>query len=371
VSKLFYILIVLSIYSYLIYPLLLKLLRPIWGSENWVKDITRSVTIIISAHNEAAVIGKKIENSLAIEYPGSALEIMVVSDGSTDATNEIVNQYAERNVVIISSEIRKGKTAGLNSALSRAKGEIIIFTDADSMFPIDTVKKFNESFNDESVGLVTGSTSYLSQGEEGMAHSIGIYVKLEKMIKRLETLSGSCVGADGAIFAIRKYLYRPLRDDDINDLVIPLNVIRSGKRVVLREDLVCLEPPSPDEKSAFLRQARITNRTLRALFRSLDLLNFLKFRNFSFKLVSHKFMRLGTPLYMLTLIPLNWFLLEDGDQFLYFLVAQIAFYGFAIAGSMIDLFRPFHHFVLVQVAILYGWYLYLKGENMVTWNPRN
>jgi hypothetical protein len=162
-----------------------------------------------------------------------------------------------------------------------------------------------------------------------------------------------------------------LRADDINDLVIPLNVIRLGKRVVLREDLVCLEPPSADEKSAFLRQARISNRTLRALFRNLDLLNILKFKNFSFKLASHKFIRLGTPLLMLALIPLNWFLLEKDNQFLYFMVAQIIFYGFAIAGSKIDLFRLFHHFVLVQIAILYGWYLYLKGESMVTWNPRN
>lgn len=370
-STLFYILITLSIYSYVIYPLLLKLLKPFCDLETSSGDGTCSVTIIISAHNEAAVIGKKIENSLALEYPDSKLEIIVVSDGSTDGTDQIVSQYDDRNVILISSEIRRGKTAGLNTAVTRANGEVIIFTDADSMFPVDTVKKFSEFFNDDSVGLVTGSTSYLFQGEEGMAHSTGIYTKLEKLIKHLETLSGSCVGADGAIFAIRKCLYRPLRDDDINDLVIPLNVVRLGKRVVLREDLVCLEPPSADEKSAFLRQARITNRTLRALFRNLDLLNFTKFKNFSFKLVSHKYIRLSTPLFMLALIPLNWFLLEKANHFFYFMVAQILFYGFAIAGSKVDLFKLFHHFVLVQIAILYGWYLYLKGENMVTWNPRN
>jgi len=371
VNTLFYILIVLSIYSYVIYPLLLKLLKPFCDFEIRSGDDTCSVTIIISAHNEAAVIGKKIENSLALEYPDSELEIIVVSDGSTDETDQIVSQYADRNVILISSEIRRGKTAGLNTALTRANGEIIIFTDADSMFRIDTVKKFSEFFNDDSVGLVTGSTSYLFQGEEGMAHSTGVYTKLEKLIKHLETLSGSCVGADGAIFAIRKHLYRPLRDDDINDLVIPLNVIRLGKRVVLREDLVCLEPPSADEKSAFSRQARISNRTLRALFRNLDLLNFLKYKNFSFKLISHKYIRLSTPLFMLALIPLNLFLLEEGNQFVFFMIAQIVFYGFSIVGSKIGLFKSFHHFVLVQIAILYGWYLYLKGDSMVTWNPRN
>lgn len=370
-STLFYVLLALSIYSYVIYPLLLILLKPFFDLEIRRGDETCSVTIIISAHNEAEIIGKKIENSLALEYPDSELEIIVVSDGSTDGTDEIVSQFAGRNVVLISSEIRRGKTAGLNSALTMANGEIVIFTDADSMFPLDTVKKFSEFFNDNSIGLVTGSTSYLSQGPEGLVRSTGIYTKLEKLVKQLETLSGSCVGADGAIFAIRKSLYMPLRDDDINDLVIPLNVIRSGKRVVLREDLICEEPPSADEKSAFLRQARISNRTLRALFRHLDLLNFLKFKNFSFKLISHKHIRLSTPLFMLTLIPLNIYLLGMGNQFVLFMIAQIIFYGFAIGGRKIELFKPFHHFVLVQIAILYGWYLYLKGETMVTWNPRN
>lgn len=368
---LFYVLVALSIYSYVIYPLLLKLLNPLFNVEIKRREGTCPATIIISAHNEAAIIGKKIENSLKLEYPENELEILVVSDGSTDGTDEIVQQYSDQNVFLISSEIRRGKTAGLNTALTRANGEIVIFTDADSMFPRDALNKFMEFFNDNSVGLVTGSTSYRGEGEGGMARSTGIYAKLEKLIKHLETSSGSCVGADGAIFAIKKDLYVPLRDDDINDLVIPLNVIRSGKRVVLREDLVCVEPPSADEKGAFLRQARITNRTLRALFRNRDLLNFIKFKYFSFKLFSHKYVRLSTPLFMLALIPLNWMLLEKANQFCYFMIAQIIFYGFCICGSKVAVLKPFSHFVLVQSAILYGWYLYLKGESMVTWNPRN
>lgn len=368
---LFYILIVLSIYSYIIYPLLLKLLQPFYNLEIRSKHDTYSVTIIISAHNEEIIIRKKIENSLALEHLDGKLEIIVVSDGSTDGTDEIVREFADRKVVLISSEIRRGKTAGLNTALTKANGEIVIFTDADSMFPCDTVKKFNEFFNDNSVGLVTGSTSYQIQDEEGMAHSTGVYTKLEKLIKHLETSSGSCVGADGAIFAIRKDLYKPLRDDDINDLVIPLNVIRTGNRVVLRGDLICLEPPSSNEKSAFYRQARITNRTLRALFRNLDLLNFIKHKNFSFKLLSHKFLRLSTPFFMLMLMPLNLFMLEMGNQFVFFFIGQIIFYFLSGLGRRIGFFKPFYHFILVQMAILYGWYLYLKGEKMATWSPRN
>ena len=371
VSTLFFALVFFSIYSYVVYPLLLKLLGSLYDLEIKCRENFCRVTIVVSAHNEAAVIGKKIENSLALDYPESELEIIVVSDGSTDQTDQIVNQFADQNVVLISSEIRRGKTAGLNSALERASGEIVIFTDADSFFPPDTVTKISSCFFDDSVGLVTGSTVYMLQAEEGMARSAGIYSKLEKLIKYLETLSGSCVGADGAIFAIRKSLYVPLRDDDINDLVVPLNIIKSGKRVILRRDLICMEPPSADEKSAFLRQARISNRTLRALFRNLDLLNFLRFKNFSFKLISHKYIRLSTPIFMLVLIPLNLVLLEEDNLFVYFMIAQLLFYGFATLGIKIELFKPFHHFVLVQIAILYGWYLYFKGDNMVTWNPRN
>ena len=187
VSTLFYVFLVLSVYSYVIYPLLLKLLKPFYNLEVRSRDDTYPVTIVISAHNEAAVIGKKIENSLALDYPDNELEIIVVSDGSTDGTDQIVRQYADRNIVLISSEIRRGKTAGLNTALTRANGEIVIFTDADSMFPPDTVKKFSEFFNDDSVGLVTGSTVYMLQAEGGMARSAGIYTKREKLGKHRET----------------------------------------------------------------------------------------------------------------------------------------------------------------------------------------
>jgi cellulose synthase/poly-beta-1,6-N-acetylglucosamine synthase-like glycosyltransferase len=366
------------VYPYVVYPVLLKLLSFFRHMPILIKESTPRVTVIISAFNEEDVIAKKIENTLALDYPKENLEIIVVSDNSTDRTDEIVKRYESRGVILLSQPVRRGKTAGLNDAVRNARGKILVFSDADSMYESNALKIISGAVaSDRRIGLVTGSTNYVSEGQGKMVVTTGIYARLERFIKKHESLVGSCVGADGAIFGMRKSLYKPLQDDDINDLVLPLKVVKQGRRVVLLEQLTCTEAPAADESGEFKRQVRITNRTLRALFRHAELMNVIKFPLFSFEVVSHKMLKLSAPFFMLSLLPLNFLLLDQGRGYYAFFIAQVACYGLCLLRLLRDrggkkhaLFGFIYHFIMVNVSILVGWIKFVTGKKSVVWNPQ-
>jgi cellulose synthase/poly-beta-1,6-N-acetylglucosamine synthase-like glycosyltransferase len=273
---------------------------------------------------------------------------------------------------------RRGKTAGLNEAVKAARGEILVLSDADSMYETAALTKIAGTFSGEpGVGLVTGSTKYLPAGDGTMAETGSAYSKLEHFIKRRETLLGSCVGADGAIFGVRRSLYRPLRDDDINDLVIPLTVVRQGFRAVLREDLYCHETSSPDTGKEFQRQIRITSRTLRAVFGNIDLMNPLRHPLFAFQLLSHKLMRFLAPVFMIAFFLCNTLLLGEGVIYTFTWTAQALAYLFVLIrylkermGGAVDILGFLYHFIMINISMLAGWIQFLSGKKVVTWNPR-
>ncbi len=373
----FFILLFLVLYSYFIYPGVLRIIASIYSRNIDAKKTTPVVTLIISAFNEGEFIAKKLENSLSLIYPKELLEIMVVSDCSTDNTDEIVKGYENRGIALLRSSIRRGKTAGLNDAITRAKGETVVFSDADSMYAADVIEKMVRLFGDPKVGLVTGTTQYMAEGTDGMiGETTGIYTKLERWIKEFETIIGSCVGADGAIFAIRKSLYQPLENDDINDFVIPMKIIRQGARAVFDRGIICREGASRDSENEFRRQIRITNRTIRALFRNIDLINIFKYPMFSFQLVSHKWLRFMVPFFMVIILPVNIMLLREGPAYFLFLSAQICFYLAALTGLILEKNKVeskigfAYHFLMVNISFLFGWLKFLSGDKQVTWNPQ-
>jgi cellulose synthase/poly-beta-1,6-N-acetylglucosamine synthase-like glycosyltransferase len=366
------------IYPYVLYPLVLRMLS-YFRTLNILSGNERPlITFIISAFNEEDMIGRKIENTLSLNYPKEKLEIIVVSDNSTDRTDEIVKSYDIQGVILLLQPVRKGKTAGLNDAVKKARGEILIFSDADSMYETDALKKIAGFLSaNASVGLVTGSTHYHSEGDGKMVVTTSIYTRLERFIKQNESKLGSCVGADGAIFAMRKSLYKPLLDDDINDLVIPFKVVKQGYRVVFHDNLFCTEAPAADESGEFKRQTRITNRTLRALFRNAELMNIFKYPLFGFELISHKLLRFSVPFFMLALLPLNTLLLGQGTVYYVMFAVQIAVYSFSLfnfrqerAGRKGKLFGFLHHFVMVNVSMLLGWIKFISGQKNVIWDPQ-
>jgi cellulose synthase/poly-beta-1,6-N-acetylglucosamine synthase-like glycosyltransferase len=367
----FIMLLFFSVYSYGVYPPILwglqKIARRLW-KQNRHK---LSVSMIISVYNEESVIRAKIENAMALDYPPELLEIIVSSDGSTDSTHNIVAQFKDSRIVLKRFE-RLGKTECLNRVVPEAHGDIILFTDANSMFPKDLLNNLSSNFIDPDIGSVTGWTKYIKAG--GGEDVTGIYAKLEKITKHWESMVSSCVGADGAVFAIRKELYKPLEAADINDFIIPLHVIRQKKRVILDPRVFCYEEATSSDQKTFRRQVRITTRTWWAIRRHLYFMNFKTYGSFAFFLLSHKILRLATPLFLICTFIMNLFLLST---FWFYNLIFLGFILFFILG-LINLFYKVDNkiayickfFLITLSAQFIGWIRMVAGIKDKTWTPQ-
>ncbi len=224
------------------YPLLLWLIVRVRGERAVRKgpELPR-VTLIISAFNEAEVIRQKLENALALDYPQHGLEIVVISDASTDGTDEVVGEFAARGVRLARQPQRRGKTAGLNAVVPDAAGDIIVFSDANAMYAPDALRMLVQNFSDPSVGCVTGEARYVESTMSAADTGERAYWNYESRLKRLETAVGSMVGGDGAIYAIRRKLYVPMRADALSDFVNPLQIVKAGHRCVYEPRAISYE----------------------------------------------------------------------------------------------------------------------------------
>lgn len=339
---------------------------------------TQPVTIIIPAYNEENVIGTKIRNVLSSDYPRQYLDVIVVSDASSDRTDEIARTFEKDGVRLIVQETRRGKTAGLNQAIELAQGEIVIFTDANAIYPADTILKMSRYFDNPNVGLVTGYTKYTITEDGNVTEATNAYTTIERIVKRAESEWGCCVGADGAIFGMRKSLYRTLREDDINDFVIPLGIINQGYQCLFAEDAYCSENSGKNLESEFQRQSRITNRTLRALWRNRHLLNPFGFPLYSFFLFSHKVVRFLVPVFIILSAGSLAFLAPRGGAYLVAGVAALLSIALAvlsnvapsIASHRFQTGRPvrfFGFFLTINLAVLYGWWKFISGRRDILW----
>jgi cellulose synthase/poly-beta-1,6-N-acetylglucosamine synthase-like glycosyltransferase len=371
-KMIFFITLFMTLYPYAVYPLLVYALARVVNRKWRTGKEQPMITLIISVYNEEKVIRAKIENALALGYPLDRLQILVVSDGSTDATDQIAACFTDRRVELKAYE-RAGKTTCLNRAVAEAKGEILVFTDANSMFPPQVLAKMARNFLDPEVGLVTGWTKYRRPGS-GEEEAPGLYARLEKITKEWESLVSSCVGADGAIFAMRKEFYRPLEGHDINDFVIPLHVMDQKKRVVLDPDVYCLEEPTADASREFPRQARITNRTLGAIRRYPRFLNPLRYGSFAFFLLSHKILRLMVPFFGVGLM-LSGLLLATTGAFYSLVVAGMCLFLLAGLAGLLGIGRSkainlAAVFLLTNLAQVVGWARFVRGRADTLWIPQ-
>lgn len=378
---------VLIVYSYIGYPFLLGFLsifakRKRSGKGDAFPPCTPErkrpafVTMLISVYNEEKVIEEKIRNTLELEYPKDSLQVVVLSDGSTDRTHEIVRRHSKDGVVLLEYPGRIGKTACLNRTMPNVHGDIVVFSDANSIYPADAVKNIVEGFSDPSVGFVTGYTKYRREGGNEGVRSIGLYSRIEKTTKALESKIGSCVGADGAIFGIRKELYTPLKETDINDLVIPLSIVRQGYRGILKEDAHCIECSAGDIAGEYQRQVRITNRSLRAIFSNADLFNPLNSGIFSFFLFSHKLMKFLVPFFLVGLFVSSIALVDSGYIYTVTFVAECCLVAVVLGsrrrGKTVftpKIFALAGEFMMINAAVLQGWLKYMRNERYTTWSP--
>ena len=367
-------------YPYSGYPLLLWIFSIIRNNPVNKENITPFVSLIISAYNEEKVIARKIENSLKLDYPEDMLEIAIISDGSTDLTNDIIREYAKKDAKIRPCIVsaNKGKTSCLNDFVPLLKGEIILFTDANSFFDKNVIQNIVRPFADSRVGLVTGITKYFTLSKNNVFDAIKLYSRVETFTKFLESKVSSCVGADGAIFAIRKKLFFSMKPYDINDFVIPMQVVKQGFRGIVEETAFCREETAEEIKGEFKRQIRITARTLRAISSYKTLLNPFNYPVFSFEIFSHKLMKFITPFWMILIFIANVYLAGAGILFYQSVLAfQILFYLFAFIGFLKKkehgkgrLFDLSRSYLLINLAYALGWFNYLRGETYTYWVPK-
>ena len=371
----FWTLAVLVIYVYAGYPLLLALIRSLGGVRRVRRDegYTPAVTLVISAYNEAGVIGEKLANSLALDYPAGKLEILVVSDASSDGTDSVVEGIGDPRVHLVRMQARGGKTVGLNAAVQRASGELVVFSDANAMYEKDALAKLARNFADPDVGAVVGESTYAAPEAESQ-RSEGLYWKYEVAIKRLESDIGSVVGGDGAIYAIRRRLYVPMAPDALSDFVNPLQIVRAGHRCVYDGESRSIERAAESFEKEFRRKVRIVNRAWRAMTKMRALLNPLRFGLMSWELFSHKVLRWLMPFILLGVLATNAALVTSAALYVVLMGVQIVFYSLAALGwswrrrrqlpSIVSV--PFY-FCLVNIAAALGICEALVGRTYTVW----
>ena len=287
------------LYIYAGYPALLKLLARTRARPVRKSNITPSVSLVISAHNEAAVIKAKLENALALDYPSDRLQIVVVSDASFDQTDAIVREYEHRGVVLKPQRLRKGKTAGLNAAVPTLSGEIVVFSDANALYEPAAIRNLVRNFADPEVGCVTGEARYVEGNRSAADAGERAYWNYEIQLKRLETAIASMVGGDGAIYAIRKHLWRELPDNAINDFLNPLQIVAAGWRAVYEAEAICHEETAGGIRQEYRRRVRIVGRSWQAVSQLPNLLNPRRSGFFAVALFSHKVLRWLSGLFFL------------------------------------------------------------------------
>ena len=370
----------LVVYIYFGYPFLLGFLALFRRGQVKIDEVYEpTVSLIIAAYNEEAVIGKKVENSLELDYPKDKLEGIVFSDASTDRTDEIVKGYADQGIKLLRIEGRKGKTYCQNEAVQIAKGEILVFSDANSIYEPDAIKKLVPHFADEHVGCVSGELRYRGGGEA--VEGERTYWQYDQSLKRLESKVSSLVTANGAIYAVRKNLYEPLQADAISDFIEPLKIVQKGYRVLYEPKAVAQETTAKDPKKEFQRRVRIVTRSVHSFLRDkslLSLLNPLQYGIFSIQLWSHKILRWLSGILLLLILAFNIPLVGHGWVYSVLLAGQVAFYLLALWGGIsegvlkqqpLKLPHVAYYFLLSCYAMLKGVYYGLRGHTMITWQP--
>ena len=362
-------------YVYIGYPLLLFLLARLMARATKPNELfLPSVTLLISAFNEESVIAEKIENALALDYPAELLEILIVSDCSDDDTDNIVRSYASHNVRLIRQQERLGKTAGLNLGVSQARGKFLVFSDANAMYQPDAVRQLVKHFAQPGVGYVVGNARYAEKaGQAASAESEGIYWKLESWLKQKESEFGSVVGGDGAIYAIRRELYSPLRPTDINDLLNPLQIIVRKYRGLYEPSAICYEDAGDSFEKEFRRKVRIISRSLNAVRRAPRvLLPWTQPRHW-FALMSHKVLRWLAPVFLIVALAANLFLWHS-PVYKVLAILQLTFYFLAVIGWVLGKRRQIskvfylpYYFCLMNLASLLGLVKFLSGSLSPTW----
>jgi cellulose synthase/poly-beta-1,6-N-acetylglucosamine synthase-like glycosyltransferase len=376
---LFYISLGVIFYAYFGYPLLLMFWKLVGNKPVMKKDILPMISVLISVHNEERHIEEKVKNLLDSDYPRDKMEIIVGCDGSTDRTLAIIERLAAENKIrsCVSLE-RIGKPAMLNKLAREAGGEIFVFADARQRFDCGAIRELARCFGDENVGCVSGELIIEDTGEGG-GRGVGLYWSYEVWLRKMESDTGSMLGATGAIYAVRKEFFHTLPEDVLlDDVFTPLNAIMARKRAVLEPSARAFDVVSESTEREFTRKVR----TLAGNFQIFSLFAeaFNPFRSpVAWQLFSHKYLRLMLSYFLVLFFISSVFLARVGLSYRVILFLQVAFYALAVVGHLLERTRTSvsgvlrlvhipYEFCVLNAAAVVALFKYLSGGMDVRWD---
>jgi cellulose synthase/poly-beta-1,6-N-acetylglucosamine synthase-like glycosyltransferase len=364
------------VYAFVGYPITIGLLAHMFPSPVARGDCRSKVILVICAYNEESVIREKIENSLALDYPKQQLEVVVVSDCSSDKTDQIVSEYEADGVRLLRLPERRGKTAAQNLAVANAKGEIVVFSDASILLEEQSIRNLVRNFADPTVGCVSCEDKAISMRDGKVVEDEGLYVRYEMAVRRWESRFGSIVGASGCFYGLRRGLWRQPDDFLVVDFTTALDIKEQGYRTVSEPQAVAYVKTVASPDKEFARRVRTATRGLVGLWHKRLLLNPLEFGAFSFQVFSHKLLRFLAPFFLILTLVSNTMLVGASYGYAGLLLVQAIFYGSAFAGYALNgraelprvLSFPLY-FVMVNWAILVAWARVFQGKTDTMWTP--
>jgi biofilm PGA synthesis N-glycosyltransferase PgaC len=329
-----------------------------------------AVSVLMVVRNEEAVLRQKLRNLMELDYPAERFQIVVVSDGSTDGTENILREYAGNSRVhVVLNQLSKGKAAGLNDGMALVQGDVVLFTDARQKIERNALRLLMESFADPEVGAVSGELM-LGDPENGETkRGMGLYWRVEKRIRELESASGSVIGATGALYAVRRDLIVEVPVETIiDDVFTPMNVVRQNARVLFDPRARAWDSPNLGEEREFRRKVR----TLTGNYQLLQLAPWLlrKENPLRFEFISHKLMRLLVPFLLIVVFVASWYC--AGLFYRVAFWAQVAAYGLSLLGwaglklgPLSRVTDPAYTFAALNVAALVAFVNFITGHQAV------
>lgn len=364
----------LILYGYVFYPLLLLVLPRRKFPLKTELPAVRRISVIVAAHNEASQIEAKLLNTLALSTDGFEVEVLVASDASTDATDDIVRKYESRGVVLSRAEQRHGKEHAQKLAIARATGDVIVFTDAATVLPADSLLRLALLFKNPQIGAVSSVDKILS--EDGRIEGEGLYVRYEMWLRDLEHRYNTLVGLSGSFFAARRAVCMRWDIEVCSDFGVALNCAALGLKAVSDRSLIGYYRNLADPNREYTRKVRTVLRGMGGLVFRREVLNPFKFGVFSFQVFSHKVMRWAVP-WLLVVSEICAIVLARDGSLLHLLMVEsltllclspLVVRWFPVLRRY-SLLRLAAFFIEVNAAILHATLMLLKGQDIKAWEP--
>jgi len=360
-------------YAYIGYPLGLYVIGLVRSRPVMKSEYRPTVAVIITAYNEEKRIREKLENSLKLEYPREKLQLVVASDCSTDATDEIVRSFASSGIRLVRSDVKGGKEAAQKLAVESTTEEILVFSDTATILESKAIIEIINNFSDKSVGCVSSVDRFIDT--DGVVSGEGAYVRYEMALRSLESRVNTLVGLSGSFFSARREVCRNWAPDLQSDFNTLLNSIRLGLRGVADRDSIGYYRNLVDQRKEYERKVRTVVRGISVFMRSLSLLNPVRYHLFAWQLFSHKLCRWLVPFAMIGALLSNLVLAASSPFYQVMLLAQATFYVLAFLYLLtqqlpnIGVLRIPSFFVMANISILDAWIRYFRGQRIVSWNP--